>query len=286
VFIIIASIATACAGNLGNLLGQVLQTRNDESTVSMSSVTHIQVCNKSGNTVIHTDPSVEKITVKSRKAIYTDNDAEQAAVDRSLQALVVHIQDASSSNCSWLSQGGDSSTLTVTATTPDDQDIGKVHRDRVDLEIIVPDTTIKQSGVAVHIESFDQIQLTGIGGNLQLTSLSGNVDVEKSFLGQDSRLYTASGDLHFSGALHGPTNNYEFISDSGDVTLTFPTKTNATLEMDAPTGSISSDFNLKNIEETATGARFSGELNPGAGIAASIKLKVRAGDGSITIHKS
>src|SRR5690242_18388119 len=102
--ILIAGISTACSGSLSGLAGLNLQTSDAEHTLSMNTVQHIQVCNKSGNVEVRTDPSVQKITVKSHKAVYTSKDLDQDAVNRKLQALTVHIQDAGSSECSWLSQ--------------------------------------------------------------------------------------------------------------------------------------------------------------------------------------
>lgn len=106
-----------------------------------------------------------------------------------------------------------------------------------------------------------------LNGPSTITSNSGNITFNGTTLSGQAAIKTgADGNIAFSGIL-APSGNYQFTTDSGDITLNLPDSTSMRVQPSPGTGHYQNDFS-----------------NP-TGNGPEADVAVTTGSGTITIHK-
>ncbi len=106
-----------------------------------------------------------------------------------------------------------------------------------------------------------------LSGQSTITSNSGNITFNDTMLSNQATVRTGEGgNIAFSGMLT-PSGNYQFTTDSGDITLNLPDNTSMRVQPSPGTGHYQNDFS-----------------NP-TGNGPEADVAVTTGSGTITIHK-
>ncbi len=102
------------------------------------------------------------------------------------------------------------------------------------------------------------IDVTGVSGQMSLSSTTGTINATDDSLSGLSKLRTNSGSITFNGSID-PHGTYLFGSTSGSVDVTLPG--NSSFHVDATAGSISSAFPEVNIQHPGgSGADAHGDV--------------------------
>lgn len=123
------------------------------------------------------------------------------------------------------------------------------------------------------------ISVTGVNGQMSLTSGAGSVRASEVVLQGDSRLKTDAGSVTFAGSLD-PFGTYQFVTDAGTINVTLPEQASFQLEAKTDVGSFNSDFPVE-IRHDFPGQKARGEV----GIPPYPKLKLKTDIGSISLRK-
>ena len=267
----------------------VPNTKVETQTVPLTGLSQVYICDKTGNVTLSADSSASAVTMEIKRTIYTpkDSNTSASAISQRQQALKVSVQNINQSPCGWLPKKGDSSTLVVNATSPDDGNLLKSQKDQVHLNIVFPASMVSQnSPIAVRIEAGNDINLSGFAGKLTILSNAGNVKADHITLTANSTVHAQAGNIVFAGSLSGSGIQDEFQSDTGDISLTLPASSNVSVDAKAPTGDITNPFSPDSVQQGVAGASMKGPLNPGMGNTAPVLLKVTASTGNIVFKKA
>ena len=113
--------------------------------------------------------------------------------------------------------------------------------DRLDIETLSGDVVVAGvRGEATINTVSGGIALTGARGDVTVESVSGDLDL-RDVVSSQIRAHTTSGDIAFLGAILD-AGRYEFITHSGEVTLSLPADIGAELGVSTFSGGIESDF--------------------------------------------
>ncbi|HEU5229304.1 MAG TPA: hypothetical protein VFU49_15915 [Ktedonobacteraceae bacterium] len=253
-------------------------------TVPLTAMKQVYICDKTGNVTLSASSQAKDVTVEVKKTVYVQKSADPAPL---FQALTVSTQNITSSSCDWLPKKGDGSTLVVSATSPDDGELLKDHKNTIHLNIVFPSSMIADgSPLSVRIEAGNNITLSGFAGSLTLLSTAGDVQAEHMSLVSNSMLHAQAGNIVFKGSLSGSKIQDVFQSDSGDVSLTLPATTNVSVDANAPTGNIEDTFSPNSVNQGVAGASVKGPLNPAMNNITPGLLKLMSSTGDIVINKA
>lgn len=117
------------------------------------------------------------------------------------------------------------------------------------------------------------LHLSGLSGELSIDSVSGDVTVTGAGF-REIEIGSVSGDLQLDASL-AATATVKVESLSGDIRLTVPSATSARVNAETFSGSISTDFDLRVIDEEGPGKELHGKIGSGD---ARINLESFSGD--------
>ncbi len=126
--------------------------------------------------------------------------------------------------------------------------------------------------VNVHSVS-ESVQVRDVIGDVTAETVSGDIKLEK-IQGDHVEATTVSGDLEFDGIIKN-TGSYSFTTHSGDVTLTIPETTNATVSVSTFSGDFQAGFPVQLDDTRKRGKRFRFAIGTGG---AQIEAESFSGD--------
>ena len=132
----------------------------------------------------------------------------------------------------------------------------------------------------IEIKNCQSIKLSNVTGSLIISTISGNVELEKCALDKDATISIAaiSGNINAVLTDFSTKGPISFNSISGEVDITLPAKTAVNLDMKTISGSIYSDFEFSNEEKKMKqigGTKIEYNLNGGG---AELNLKTISGN--------
>jgi putative adhesin len=146
----------------------------------------------------------------------------------------------------------------------------------VDFDLTVPSTAVLQ--LQTHTGS---IEVSGVSGQLVLTSNTGSVQASGGTLSGNSQLQTNTGSVTFTGAI-SQTGSYQFQTNTGSVNVTIPGTSVFHVDASTDTGSINTNFPaVVAIHHQFTGAEAHSDV--GGTPRATITLKTNTG--SINLYQ-
>ncbi len=144
---------------------------------------------------------------------------------------------------------------------------------QTDLEVTVSD----EADLVIRTNSGD-IDVTGVNGQVNLTSDSGTITLSQVSLARNSSVSTNSGDIRFDGVIDR-NGSYQFQSESGSVDVTLPPDTSFHAAVTTKSGSFNSDF--PEVNSQPSGGNIAG--NVGNSPLANVMIKTDSG--SINLNK-
>jgi len=144
---------------------------------------------------------------------------------------------------------------------------------QTDLEVTVSD----EADLVIHTNSGD-IDVTGVNGQVNLTSDSGTITLSQVSLARDSSVSTNSGDIRFDGAIDR-NGSYQFQSESGSVDVTLPPDTSFHAAVTTKSGSFNSDF--PEVNSQPSGGNIAGDV----GNSPLANVMIKTDSGSINLNK-
>ncbi len=168
-------------------------------------------------------------------------------------------------------QSPDGNTLNI--NTPD------IGQGSIDLQVTVP----QGANLKLQTESGD-ISVTGVDGQMTLTTDSGSIDASNDVINGTSTITTNSGNITFNGTI-GTTGTYQFQTNSGSVDLTVPSAPAFHVDALTTSGSInSSDFPGVQKSDLGSGAKATGDVG-GSSSQPGANLIIKSGSGDINLHQ-
>jgi hypothetical protein len=144
---------------------------------------------------------------------------------------------------------------------------------QTDLEVTVSD----EADLVIRTNSGD-IDVTGVNGQVNLTSDSGTITLSQVSLAGNSSVSTNSGDIRFDGGI-APNGSYQFQSESGSVDVTLPPDSSFHAAVTPNSGSFNSDF--PEVNSQPSGGTIDGDV----GNSPSAKVMIKTDSGSINLNK-
>ncbi|HTI15283.1 MAG TPA: hypothetical protein VL461_12075 [Dictyobacter sp.] len=301
------SLQPASGGNIIHLPGSLSSTKtftaNASQQVHLQHISHILVCDQTGNVTLQVDPNATTTTVASQKTVQATN---QANADTAFQQINVAVQPDNVTSCSQSQNTSATATTTATAnsTTNDTLTVTVAFpttttttvTNTANLTISIPSSAIATSNgpsMQVDVEApRGQINVQGLSGVLTIIGGVGNVSVTGGVLASGSHLETAQGNLTFNGFLAVPTTAntnqpaHYILQSEQNIDVTLPDTTNITLDANTNNGTVKSDFPIQVNNNTNGGpVSYDGPLNPSAGTPQPATLTLDVGTGNVTIHK-
>ncbi len=184
--------------------------------------------------------------------------------------------------------GSDDGVVTVQIDGRDQESIPSATVDRGNdtLKIVVDksqseqtlDVTVPNEADLVLQTDSGNIGVTGVNGQVNLTSGSGTITLSQVFLARNSSVSTNSGDIRFDGAI-GPNGSYQFQSESGSVDVTLPPDTSFHAAVTTNSGSFNSDF--PEVNSQPSGGNIVGDV----GDSPRANVMIKTDSGSINLNK-
>lgn len=161
---------------------------------------------------------------------------------------------------------------TISATVQDNQ------QGPIDFNVTVPQDAILQL-----ITGSGNIDVTGVTGQMTLTTNSGSINATNDVISGSSSITTNSGDITFNGSI-STNGTYQFQTDSGGVDLSVPSSPAFHVDASTTSGTISSDFSTVQPSDTGSGAKATGDVG-GSSSQSGAKLIINTGSGEINLHQ-
>lgn len=169
-------------------------------------------------------------------------------------------------------------------------------RGEISAQSVEGDLTVKRAGGNVSLNTVNgdialdggrgSVRIHGVSGDVRVTGAHADLSVETidgdvTLRGIDAANVDAStvdGDIRYDGTIQD-NGEYHLQSHDGDVTVTVPPKTNATVSVSTFDGDFDSAFPVQ-ITRTRPGRRFSFQLGNG-----SARLDLESFDGAIRLRR-
>lgn len=142
------------------------------------------------------------------------------------------------------------------------------------------DLTIPANADLVLTTNTGSIAVTGISGQMLLTSSAGVITVQRSRLTRDARLITNTGSIVFQGTID-PQGIYQFLTDTGPVNVTLPG--DAAFHLDASNGSGTIYIGFPGVTGTQLGPNHS-EAHGDIGNPPRARIILGSQTGPISLH--
>jgi hypothetical protein len=169
-------------------------------------------------------------------------------------------------------QNSASNTVTVNANSGP----GFFGSNSIDLDVTVP----TDSNLQIKTDT-GEIDVTGITGQMSLSSSTGSIHAVQDSLTGQSILKTDTGSVTFEGTID-PKGSYQFETNTGSVDVTLPDNSSFHVDASTDTGSINSDFPGVNVQHAdITGASAHSDVGSSPGATVTLKTDT----GSISLHQ-
>jgi hypothetical protein len=285
-------------------LGPHAFSSSNEQSVSLPTLSRLQICNKVGNVNISVDTSgANTIKVSAKKTVQATSDQEAA---QKFKQMFVEIQPPDTlqnalacrkSSATPTPTGSQSDTqqtaqsLLVNVTIPTSDTIVPNTAYVVDLTISVPQTSLPKDGPTMYLDleaPLGNITIDGLSGSLHIRGGTGDVSVKHAVLTDGSDIETGHGNVTFNGLLAVPQSTparFMLRCERGDIDVTLPADLNLLLDSNTNAGTIKSDFPFKVDNKSGKDpVSYHGPLNPDT-TARPGTLVLDVSLGNVTIHK-
>ncbi len=146
----------------------------------------------------------------------------------------------------------------------------------IDIEVTVP----TDSNLQIKTDT-GEVDVTGITGQMSLSSNTGSIHAVQDSLTGQSILHTDTGSVTFAGTID-PKGSYQFETNTGSVDVTLPGNSSFHVDATTDTGSINSDFPGVNVQHgDFTGASAHSDVGNVPGATVTLKTDT----GSISLHQ-
>src|SRR5271157_4602748 len=172
-------------------------------------------------------------------------------------------------------QNSDANTITVNVNRS--TNFNFFNSPKVDFQVTVP------GAAALELKTnTGSIDVSGVSGQMSLTSNTGSVGVSNGALTSSSILSSNTGSITFNGSID-KTGAYQFTTNTGSVNVTLPASSVFHVDATTDTGSITSDFPGVTVDHpNFTGAVAHGDV----GNSPQATVTLRTNTGSIYLHQS
>ncbi len=307
--VVFVALRSTQSGGIGNLplIGASVQTYTKDATtqVQLTTISQLQVCDKTGNVSINVDPTVTTPSVTTTKVVHMSS---RSAADQEFQRISVEIQPpgtiANALTCTRLhptvtptsstSTSAVGGSLTVNVTVPANNGLLQGNGDAVNVAITLPPSVLPPDGPTLNLDveaPVGNIAISGISGLMNVAGDKGNIQVSNGVLTGGSQLVTNLGNVVFNGTLGSPAvanaqNDFYHISSSqGNIDVTLPAMTNVNLDTYTNQGKITSDFTIP-LQNSDAGMTYQGLLNTASSPAPSVTLVIHMNLGNIALHRA
>jgi hypothetical protein len=229
-----------------------------------------------------TSTTTQHYTVGANPTIVLNNDTGSIHVRVGASGSDVTIQatrhtgwwgNANDVNVTY-SQDREGNTVTVNVERPGN--ISTFGSSSVDFDLTVPGTAVLQLKT-----NTGSIDVTGVSGQLVLTSNTGSVQASNGTLSGNSQLLTNTGSVTFTGAL-SQTGTYQFQTNTGSVDVTIPGTSVFHVDASTDTGSINTNFpGVVVMHRQFTGA----DAHSDVGSAPQATITLTTNTGSINLYQ-
>lgn len=229
-----------------------------------------------------TSTTTQHYTVSTNPTIVLNNDTGSIHVRASTLNSDVTIQatrhtnwwgNASDVNVTY-SQDTANNTVTVNVVRP--TTVSTFASKSVDFDLTVPNAAVLQLKT-----NTGSIDVSGVSGQLVLTSNTGSVQASGGTISGNSQLLTNTGSVTFSGAI-SLTGTYQFQTNTGSVNVTIPGSSIFHVDASTDTGSINTNFPGVVVEHRQfTGA----DAHSDVGSAPRATISLRTNTGSINLNQ-
>ena len=146
----------------------------------------------------------------------------------------------------------------------------------INLDVTVP----TDSNLQIKTDT-GEIDVSGITGQMSLSSGTGSIHAVQDSLSGQSVLKTDTGSVTFEGTID-PKGSYRFEANTGSVDVTLPGNSSFHVDASTDTGSINSDFPGVNVQHgDFTGASVHSDVGSSPGATVTLKTDT----GSINLHQ-
>ena len=229
-----------------------------------------------------TTTTTQHYTVSANPTVVLNNDTGSIHVRAGASSSDVTIQatrhtgwwgNASDVNVTY-AQDTASNTVTVNVERPGTS--STFGSSSVDFDLAVPGAAVLQ--LQTHTGS---IEVSGVSGQLVLTSNTGSVQASGGTLSGHSQLQTNTGSVTFTGAI-SQTGTYQYQTNTGSINVTIPGTSVFHVDASTDTGAINTNFpEVVVIDRQFTGADAHSDV--GGAPQATITLKTNTG--SINLYQ-
>lgn len=165
------------------------------------------------------------------------------------------------------SQSPDGSTLTI--------NVNADSSDSADVTLTVP------QDITLHLQTQDgDISISGVTGQMTLSSDGGDIELDGDTLQQHSSIQTNSGDIDFAGAID-PRGTYQLTSNSGDITVGLDGGTPYHLHTISESGTFTGNGAASSFS-SGDGNGINQRGNVGSNPQASLTIQTQSGDIDLT----
>ena len=228
-----------------------------------------------------TSTTTQHYTVSANPTIVLNNDTGSIHVRAGASNSDVTIQ--ATRHTSWWGNGNDvnvtynqdreGNTVTVNVERPGN---GSPFGSSVDFDLTVPSAAVLQLKT-----NTGSIDVSGVSGQLVLTSNTGSVQAGGGTLSGNSQLLTNTGSVTFSGSL-SQTGTYQFQTNTGSVNVTIPGTSVFHVNASTDTGSINTNFpGVAVVHRQFTGA----DAHSDVGAAPQATITLTTNTGSINLYQ-
>jgi hypothetical protein len=235
-----------------------------------------------GYTSGSTSTTTQHYTVSANPTIVLNNDTGSIHVRAGVSGSDVTIQatrhtgwwgNANDLNVTY-NQDREGNTVSVNVERPNNG--SSFGSSSVDFDLTVPGSAVLQLKT-----NTGSIDVSGVSGQLVLTSNTGSVQANSGTLSGNSQLITNTGSVTFSGSI-SQTGTYQFQTNTGSVNVTIPGTSVFHVDASTDTGSINTNFPGVPIQHHQfTGA----DVHSDVGSAPQATITLRTNTGSINLYQ-
>ena len=154
---------------------------------------------------------------------------------------------------------------------------------KVSIESVSGDVRGRKFAGDVHAMAVSgDVELDGITGDIQAGSVSGTISLMNA-TSKDVRVETVSGDVSYDGSIER-TGRYEFKAHSGELHVTIPDGSAASLSLETFNGELQSDFPIT-IQPSSAGSRRTSRRIDFALGGGGARVVLETFSGNITLEK-
>lgn len=229
-----------------------------------------------------TSTTIQHYTVGANPTIVLNNDTGSIHVRTGASSSDVTVQatrhtdwwgNASDVNVTY-TQDTANNTVSINVERPGN--VSSFGSSSVDFDLTVPGAAMLQLKT-----NTGSIDVSGVSGQLVLTSNTGSVQASGGALSGNSQLLTNTGSVTFTGSI-SQTGTYQFQTNTGSVDVTIPGTSVFHVDASTDTGAINTDFPGVVVQHRQfTGADAHSDV--GSAPLATISLKTNTG--SINLHQ-